>query len=261
MKINNIITSISGLLAIINFVKDYLKDKQISFSIITIVFSVIFILTILISLIKKDIKYEIYKYISYIIRSPKLSYNTIKKEIEYSYKTRYQLSYRKKEIIKARNNGMNSWTGRFRWTKPQKKFNVKCLSKHNNLRLSKNGTWNNYTVDFDSAKKGDIREIEILVDELFDPKEESEKQLSSTIHEKIETIIYIVNISNDVELNSIRFLIYANSDEFPKIEEIYQFGCNKKNKYIEYDATNKTIKVCIKYPINGYRYKLEWTFK
>ena len=260
-KICKTISALSGLIAIFKFVKDSLEEAKISFSNFTILFLVISFVAIIIALFAKENRYYIYKYLSYALRSPKLTYNIIEKEIEYTYKTRYDLSYRKKEKIEVLTNGLHSWTSRFRWTKPQKNFKVKCLSSHNEFRVKRKGTWNYYTVDFDAAQKGNIRDIEVLVDDLADPKEESSKYLSSTIHEKVKKITYIVTLCNQVQLSSIKLLVYANSDEFPLLEEGYQFDDSSKNKHIKYDSTNGKITVTINYPVYGYCYKLAWEFK
>lgn len=260
-KICKIISAISGLIAIIGFVRDSLEKARISISNVTIIFLLICCLAILIAMFTKENRYYLYKFFSYAFRSPRLSYSVTEKEIVYTYKNRYNLSYRKREKIEVLINGLNSWAGRFRWTKPQDEFNVKCLSPNNGFRVSKNGTWNQYIVDFDAAQKGTKKEFEILVDDLSDPKEESNKYLSSTIHEKVKKISFTVNLCSEVQLASIKLLVFANSNEFPLLEETYQFDDSRKNKHIKYNPTSKKITVIINYPVYGYCYKLAWEFK
>lgn len=263
-KIIEIISIVSGLITIFDWVKNWFSGSL--FSCIGLIFFIIFLLCILLLVIinNNKFRYTIFKYLSHYFRRPNLPYYLKEKEITYTYKSSQEMKYQTKTTLVAKVDGVSSFKGKFRWSKQQKlsKFKVSCLSPHNRLTLDRDTTWNIYTVEFAPVPKGDERVVDILIDDLKDPNNESLPFCGASIVEHTEMLCFNINLDCDLQfdLESIRFLVYNNAaSTFPILEETY--SASKKKSIIECDKEGKHITIKEKYPVFGYKYQISWNFK
>jgi hypothetical protein len=114
-----------------------------------------------------------------------------------------------------------------------------------------------YTVEFSPPPKGAERTIDVLIAPLYDPQKEALPFLSSSISQVIKKLKMSVIFGNNVTAANFQYLIFNNaSAKNPIFEEMYD--PNGKNECIKYNSVTNTIEVEEKYPIYGYKYKIQW---
>lgn len=256
---------ISGLITIIEWVKNWISGTNL-FSPLGIgcLSTCIFCLFLLVLFYKKKTRYTIYKYVSHYFRRPNLPYYLSEKEIVYTYKSLQEMRYQKKITLIAKVDGLSSFKGKFRWSKPQElsKYKVLCLSPHNKLTLGRDTTWNTYTVEFAPAPKGGKRVVDILIDDLKDPNREAVPFCSASIVEHTEMLRIKIDLEDNLQfdLDSIRFSVYNNAaSTFPILEDAY--STSGKRSIIECDREGKHLSITEKFPVFGYKYQISWNFK
>lgn len=265
-KVLAAVGAVSGVITIWQFLEGLVKSTDVIVTPLMLLCAGITAVCILASILisHKRARYAIYKWISFVFRRPNLQYYLKQKEILYTYKDLHNLRYQVITHLVAKSDGFSSYTGKFRWSKPQplEEFHVFCQSKHHSVTLGRDTTWNTYTVDFDPAPKGNERTVDILVDNLEDPEHKALPFCTSSIVEHTEKLKMSVQLEGGLKfkLDEVRFLVYDNgASVFPILEVAYD--PQKRKNLITYDPEQMRITVEECHPVYGYKYQLSWEFQ
>ncbi|MCC8076196.1 MAG: hypothetical protein LIO95_09710, partial [Clostridiales bacterium] len=184
-----IIGAVSGLITIYGWIQETISggsvlNPMIIMGIVVFVFCVVCLFLVY----NRKFRYFALKYIKHYFAKPNLPYYLCKKEITYTYRSLYEMSYRKKITLTSKVDALTSFKGKFRWSKPMSlnQFKVSCLSPHNKLTLGRDTTWNTYTVEFTPAPKGSQRIIDVLIENLYDPEGETLPFCNASIVEQTD---------------------------------------------------------------------------
>lgn len=261
-KIFSLVGFVSGMIAIAEFIFRTVSGNAFLSDNVQYIAGGLFIVSFIIIMRNPRYYHDVYKYYSYVTRSPRLAYDVYTKRIIYTYNSRTQLSYEKDMCIKTNVHGLNHFTGKFRWSKPQSlsAFHVTCLTSHKHLSLSRENTWNLYSVEFDPIAKGEKQDINVLISDLQDPNLEAVPFCSASIVEKTKDLYITIVFDEAIKIKSIKYKIFDNaSSTNPTIEEKWEK--QKEGKcHLSYDVGENRISVHESFPIYGYKYQVEWEF-
>gem|GEM_PF-3826036 len=260
-KLLEVIGGISGVLGIVDIVRNYLKEAEIQISLVGMICLTLCLLSVVLVFLLSNPrrKHDIYKYISYAFHRRNAPYIIKERHAEYNYISRTELENKKTNTIISYIPDLSHFSDSFRWSKPQSVdcFKVNCISDHESISIRRRESWIEYTVEFDPPPKRKERTIAVLIAPLHDPDKEALPYFTTTIREVIQKLKMEVAFSPDVASTNFQYSVYnSNTSRTPIFEETWE--PNKKSKYLKYNMSTKTITVEEKYPIYGYRYKLQW---